>query len=292
MGNRSANRGVRVAVLVMGLLGGRVASGQGTTAENQEQPQTASPPAGATTPARAPAANDSEEPVKPRPPPGTVPMGGHAFRRPPKDEDTRPPRDPVWGLMFLFGLGGGGDDLVTVKLSDGTSQTLSAGDGIDISLGLMFTPLWVGDALGVGVDGTMGYKGWSVGGSNGDISIGRFPFTAGIHVLPRVAHNWLLMARGGVDKEAGVSVSCSGVISCTDPGATANLGWFAEAGFYYTFDYFKPDPDLPRPEQHGAFSLTGRYTKMTYTAPMTYTGAGGSVDASSFMIYTNFYYNP
>lgn len=71
---------------------------------------------------------------------------------------------------------------------------------------------------------------------------------------------------------------------------TANLGWFGEAGFYYTFDILKLDPDLPKPEQHGAYSLTCRYTKLTYTA----SGAAGgeTTDASSFMIYNTFYYNP
>jgi hypothetical protein len=188
--------------------------------------------------------------------------------------------------MFLFGFGGGGTDLVKVALSDGSTQTLSAGDGIDISLGLMFTPIWAGDGLGVGVSGTLGYKGWSVGGSNGDISIGRFPFTAAVHLLPRVAHNWLLLARGGIDKETDVSVSSSGAAAGTGANLNADLGWFAEGGFYYTFDFFRLDPDAPPPPQHGGFSLTGRYTKLTYTAP------GGSADASSFMIYTNFYYNP
>jgi hypothetical protein len=65
------------------------------------------------------------------------------------------------------------------------------------------------------------------------------------------------------------------------------LGWFGEAGFYYTFDILKLDADLPKPEQHGAYSLTFRYTKLTYTA-----AGGGTVDASSFMIYNTFYYNP
>ena len=176
---------------------------------------------------------------------GVVPPGSHAIRRNGDDEYNRPPRNPVWGLMLVFGFGGGGDDLVKVSLSDGSTQTLSAGDGLDASLGLMLTPVWVGDALGIGVSGTLGYKGWSVGGSNGDISIGRFPFTAGVHLLPRVAHNWLLLARGGIDKEADVSVSCSGVISCTNPDATANLGWFGEAGFYYTFDILQAQPGSP-----------------------------------------------
>lgn len=61
--------------------------------------------------------------------------------------------------MLVFGFGGGGDDLVKVSLSDGSTQTLSAGDGVDASLGLMLTPVWVGDARGIGVSGTLGVQG-------------------------------------------------------------------------------------------------------------------------------------
>lgn len=280
-----ACRGLRAAVLLATFLEVPVASAQSTGDPEPPSPDASSPPS--TAPVHpGGSANDSEEPVRPRTRGALVPRAKRVVPRDNEDEYGRPPRNPVWGVMFVFGFGGGGSDLVKVALSDGSSQTLSAGDGIDASLGLMWTPLWMGDALGVGISGTAGYKGWSVGGSNGDISIGRFPFTAALHVMPRVAHNWLLMARGGISKELDVSISCSGVISCTDPGATANLGWFGEGGFYYTFDFFNVNPDLPVPEQHSAFSLTGRYTKLTYAS------ATGSVDASSFMIYTNFYYNP
>src|SRR5689334_11166378 len=109
-----------------------------------------------------------------------------------------PLRNPKWGMMLELGLGGGGDDLVTVRLSNGDKQTLSAGDGVAISLGIMVTPLWVGDHLGAGIAGTAGYKGWSVGGSNGDIGLSRFPFIAAVHLLPRVAPRWFVLVRGGI----------------------------------------------------------------------------------------------
>jgi hypothetical protein len=180
-------------------------------------------------------------------------------------------------MLFELGIGGGGDDIVKVHLSDGSDQTLSAGDGAAVSVGLMFTPYWVGDKLGVGASGTVGYKGWSVGGSNGSISLSRFPLTFALHLLPRIAPRWLLLARGGIDKEAGVSISGSGVAAGTNVDLNASLGGFGEVGFYKIMD---------TPEQRGAWSLTVRYTKLSYSAN------GGSVDAQSVMVFTSLYYNP
>ena len=179
--------------------------------------------------------------------------------------------------MFEFGMGGGGDDLVNVTLSDGSHQTLSAGDGVTLSFGLMVTPLWLGDSLGVGVSGTAGYKGWSVGGSNGGIRLSRFPLTAAVHVLPRIAQRWFLLARGGIDKDADVSISGSGIAAGTEVGLHASPGGFGEAGIYNIMN---------TPEQRGAWSLTVRYTKATYSAN------GGSVDGSSFMVFSTLYFNP
>lgn len=186
-------------------------------------------------------------------------------------------RTPIWGMMVELGAGGGGDDLVTVTLSDGSRQTLSAGDGVAVSVGLMVTPLWLGDRLGAGVTATAGYKGMSVGGSNGGIGLGRFPVTAAIHVLPRFAQRWFFLIRGGIDQETNVSLSGSGIASGVEHGLRATLGAFGEAGVYNILD---------TPEQRGASSLTLRYTKLTYTAE------GGSADGSSVMLFCAIYYNP
>ncbi|HSS40612.1 MAG TPA: hypothetical protein VLT58_17735, partial [Polyangia bacterium] len=184
---------------------------------------------------------------------------------------------PSWGLILEFGMGGGGDDLVKVTYTNGSSDTLSAGDGVSIAAGVMVTPLWVGDGLGIGGSATIGYKYWSVGASNGDVSIGRMPMTLALHVLPRLSPRWFLFARGGIDKEVGVSVSSSGVASGLNASPEAGLGGFGEGGFYRIFD---------SPEQNGALSFTGRYTAMSYSAN------GVSVDASSFMLFMGLYYNP
>lgn len=239
-------------------------------------------------------ANDDDRPSLP--PPATDPeMPRRMVRRPryaaqppqpgwyrTDEGEDRPIRDPKWGIILEVGLGGGGDDLVKVALSDGSSQTLSAGDGVALSIGLMATPLWIGDGLGLGLSGTIGYKGWSVGGSNGDISIGRFPLVLAAHVLPRLTPRWLLLLRGGLDKEEDASISGSGFAAGTNLDLTAKLGWFVEGGVYSIID---------TTEQRGAWSLTFRYTQITYTASDPYAGEG-SANGESFMIFNSYYYNP
>jgi hypothetical protein len=277
-----------IATLLLVAFGAPVPAGQPPPAPRDmlaDATTSASPP-----PNGAPAEDAAERTAPARPP---SPAQARRLRIrpmvPDDDLDQRPVRNPVWGFMLEFGLGGGGDDLVKVSLSDGSTQTLSAGDGVALSLGLMWTPLWLGDALGVGVSGTFGYKGWSVGASNGDISIGRFPFTAAVHVMPRIARNWLLLARGGIDKETAASVSSSGDAAGIGANLDAKLGGFGEGGFYYTYDVFKsvePKEDGTLPAQHGAWSLTFRYTKLTYTAN------GVSVDGQSLMFFSTLYYNP
>ncbi len=218
--------------------------------------------------------SDHDEPVMPRPRPFRPAPHRLSYR---DDPDEPPPRKPVMGLMFEFGMGGGGADLASVTLTDGSTQTLSAGDGVVLAVGLMCTPLWFGDDLGIGFSATAGVKYWDVGASNGDISMTRFPLTFALHLMPRVAPRWFLFLRGGIDKEVDVSISGSGLAAGLNADLNANLGGFGEGGFYNIF---------ATQEQRGAWSLTFRYTKITYTAG--YESANGQ----SFMLFSNFYYNP
>jgi hypothetical protein len=106
--------------------------------------------------ASAQGSDDDERGDAPR---RAVPLGP-----PPRLVQAEPsPRKPAWGMTVELGIGGGGSDLASVTLSDGSRQTLSAGSGASISAGLMWTPLWVSDNLGIGVSGTVGDKMWSVG---------------------------------------------------------------------------------------------------------------------------------
>jgi hypothetical protein len=179
--------------------------------------------------------------------------------------------------MLEMGMGGGGSDIGIVTFTDGSTQTLSAGDGISISVGLMWTPIWIGDDLGIGLSGTAGFKGWSVGASNGGYSMDRFPLLLAAHVMPRVAPRWFLFARGGIDKEVGVSLSAHGIAGNGTADLHASLGGFGEGGFYNIIE---------TQEQRGAWSLTFRFTDLTYT------GNGSSGSGRSYMLFSALYYNP
>jgi hypothetical protein len=267
------------------------AAAQPETPASAESPPPPEPPAPLSPPRPfARSANDDDAPAAPRALDEEQPRKPHRpFRPGPRriiyhdEPPDPPPRKPGLGLIFEWGMGGGGADLATVDYSDGTSATLSLGDGISVSVGLMWTPIWIGDDLGIGFSGTAGYKGWGVGASNGDVSINRFPLTLAVHVMPRVALRWFLFGRGGIDKEVGVSVSASGVAGNGSADLNANLGWFGEGGFYKIMD---------TEEQRWAWSLTFRYTDLTYTVGDGYGYASGSASARSFMIFNAFYYNP
>jgi len=178
-------------------------------------------------PATVPAASDSESPRAPR-------RATPRIHVPPSQEDETPLwlRHPGSGLTFDFGGFGGGTDLATAQLSDGTTETLSAGGGGFASVGGLWTPLWVGDELGLGLGGYVGVKYQTVGASNSNLSLTRFPIGVAAHALVRISERWFLLLRGGVQKEYGISISGGGDMSgnIDVDGAVGPLG---EGGFYY-----------------------------------------------------------
>ena len=117
-----------VGTLFLLALGAPVTAGQHPPGAREMLADAVTSPSPLARPAPAAAPADGTTPSRPRPRQDY----SHRTLRPIADEDEldeRPVRNPKWGLMFEFGLGGGGDNLVTVSLSDGSTQTLSAGDG-------------------------------------------------------------------------------------------------------------------------------------------------------------------
>ena len=223
------------------------------------------------------AATDSE------PPPSdaqAIAYRGHLKLRDDTDYDL-PVRDPRWGLIFEFGAGGGGTDLATVPYN-GSTSTLSAGDGLAFSLGLMWTPLWLGDRLGAGVSGTLGYKGVGVGDKGSEASIGR-GLSAHRRRPPASAPQPAVAPPGPGRPRQGIWRLVLGRREQRQD-FNAKLGAFAEGGFYYIFDIWTAPEH--RGELRAALSLTFRYTKLTYTTN------AGSLDGRSLMVFTTYYYNP
>jgi hypothetical protein len=185
-------------------------------------------------------------------------------------------RHPGSGVMFDFGGFGGGADLATAQLSDGTNETLSAGGGVFFSIGGLLTPVWIGDAVGFGLGGYAGVKYQSIGGSNGHLSLNRFPLGVGAHSLIRLSERWFLFLRGGIQKEVGGSLSGDGDVSGSQD-LTTSLGVLAEGGFYYV---------SKAADNHMAALLTFRYTTGQDSAN------GQTVEANSAGIVLGIHYNP
>jgi len=178
-------------------------------------------------PAAEPAASESESPPAPR-------RATPRIHLPPPQEEETPLwlRHPGSGLTFDFGGFGGGTDLATAQFSDGSTATLSAGGGGFASVGGLWTPLWLGDELGLGVGGYVGVKYQTVGGSNSNLSLTRFPIGLAAHALLRLSERWFLLLRGGVQKEYGIGLSGGGDVSGS-ADLDGSLGPLGEGGFYY-----------------------------------------------------------
>jgi hypothetical protein len=127
-------------------------------------------------------------------PPGTTPTASSI----PKHDDDAPPvrhalapapapgpaqepilaKDPQWRdrhVSFVMRLGyeHGGDDLLTIQKSDGSSFDLAAGNGVLIAAGLLFTPHPL-----FALELTAGYKSSTGSFSNGSLSLHRVPLEA------------------------------------------------------------------------------------------------------------------
>ncbi len=107
--------------------------------------------------------------------------------------------DPKPGNGFLFLMSGdfGGENLVRATMSNGNTQTLSGGTGILFGLGAAYTPLWIGDTMGLGADARIGIKYDSIDASNASISKLSYPFSAGIHDYLKVSRRWYFTLAGG-----------------------------------------------------------------------------------------------
>jgi hypothetical protein len=178
-------------------------------------------------------------------------IGAYEVRSPP----PRPVR-PGSGLGFETGFAFGGDDLVNATLNLGSStysEKIQAGDGGFGSVVGSWTPLWISDALGLGVAASLGVKYNQVAASNGHISFTRFPIALSLQTLLSASDTWFVLVRTGMVKDAGASLSGSGAAGGIDAAYTSRWGVFGDFGLYRAYGV------------HGGMAFMARYTAVSLT---------------------------
>ena len=151
------------------------------------------------------------------------------------DRDYVDPHLAGTGLALEAGMLLGGDNL---------------GSGMSVSLGAQWTPLWVGDKLGIGLGGSFGYKGNSFHTYERSVASSRYPWVVAAHGLFSVTDGWLLLLRGGIQSDSGLSATVAG----TTGQLHSLLGFLGEAGAYLPFS------------RHLAGSVVFRYSNLRYSS--------------------------
>jgi hypothetical protein len=183
---------------------------------------------------------------------------------------------PFVDVMASLGWDFGGEDVVRAQFSNGSSQTLAAGQGPFLRLGAMVTPLWLAaDGVGIGAGTDVALKLDNVSASNSDVSLIRYPCSFTLHTLVRVRPILYVLLAAGVDKDEGISVSRNGGVSVTGGSSlTSRIGGTGRVALYWVGT------------DASAIMLGLAYTQLTYDSP------GGSVRANSAGFFTSVSWRP
>ncbi len=163
-------------------------------------------------PALAPAAEPFVPPLTPpaapTPPAGPAPVAPVARERP-------------LHLAVKLGFDIGFTDLLRVKLSDGSTRSIVANQGVFLGVGGAFLPLWDGRLL---TEATLGLKYTGVEASNGSAMLLLFP----LEILETVRVDPLKLGAGIVYLYRP-SMTGKGVLSSFDVGFDSSLGGVVQA---------------------------------------------------------------
>jgi hypothetical protein len=178
-------------------------------------------------------------------------------------------------LHVTLGLAYGGEEFATLTYADGSENTVRGGEGLILSGGLTFTPLWFGDrfGLGLGVDAGWKYKSTSVN-ADASVKLERFPVVTSARALVHLGKAWHVLAAGGLVVELGPNLYGDGLLEDFDVEFDTAIGGMAELGILWG-----------RPDGLG-YEVTGRYTGLGYT----HESSSESFDASSGSIHLGVHY--
>ena len=83
--------------------------------------------------------------------------------------------------------------------------------GVYLAIDATVTPLWIGNTVGLGLGGDIGWKYDSLSASNGSVDMSRFPLDLWAQTLIALSDSWYVHLLAGPHKESGVNLSGSGV---------------------------------------------------------------------------------
>jgi hypothetical protein len=147
---------------------------------------------------------------------------------------------PGSGVNASLGFCFGGEALYQVTFTEAPDRTLSAGRGVQVSLGGLWTPLWSDDyRVGFGVGASAAWKYDSIEAINGRASLRRFPLALSVHSLIRFDERWFALVSGGPTTELGGHMSADGFFGPRiDADLSSTWGLFGEGALYYDVDHF------------------------------------------------------
>jgi hypothetical protein len=120
------------------------------------------------------------------------------------------PRSPKFAGLVRVGYAIGGSGFIGLPVaatptSPGGLEKVSTGGGLDLSVGVAGTPIWVRPRVGLGGSVELGWKYDATGLSNPDLTLQRFPLVMTVHVLARASEQIFVLGGGGIDKEFGLT---------------------------------------------------------------------------------------
>lgn len=167
--------------------------------------------------------------------------------------------NPVRGFVGMA-VTGGGDTLVTVTYSDGSTKNIKAGGLIDFKVGAEYR--WTDM---VSVQGSVGFHTDHTSASNGNVRFTRFP----IELLGYWHATPTLRVGGGLRVPTGAKLRSSGVVA-----SLGNTSFDASAGLVAEVEYlFSPN-----------FGLGLRAVKERYEV------GSSKIDGDHFGLRANFYF--
>lgn len=142
---------------------------------------------------------------------------------------------------MAIGLTGGGDKIATFDFTDGSSDTVNAGELFEVRAGVH----WRISEL-FSLRGSLGYHVSSSSARNGSFRFERFP----VELTGLFQASQRLRVGLGVRKATGARARSSGAAAGLDADFTASTGVLGEFEYFYTPNY----------------SLYGRYVDESYTS--------------------------